>query len=198
MISQEAQDKFWGRIDRSGGTDACWEWIPVRRLKEGKPKGYFMFSADGKMTQGHRIAYTLAKGEIPDGMVVRHACDNPPCVNPNHLRLGTRADNARDARERIKFAKPETRVKRAQGKGDVHYHVWTYRDQGVETRGGATAMFRKSHPFRTKQAAWGFGNRRFGALYAMIMPCKGECCVTAHKCRDYTCPDERMRHNAGG
>jgi len=56
----------------------------------------------------HRVAYVLAKGDIPQGFVVRHTCDTPPCVEPDHLILGVQADNIQDAavQGRYKFAKP--------------------------------------------------------------------------------------------
>jgi hypothetical protein len=48
----------------------------------------------------HVMAYIVAKGSVPPGMVVRHTCDNPPCINPEHLLIGTKADNAADMVER--------------------------------------------------------------------------------------------------
>tara|TARA_R110001606_G_scaffold115974_2_gene244548 strand:- start:697 stop:1032 length:336 start_codon:yes stop_codon:yes gene_type:complete len=61
------------------------------------------------MLRAHRFAYALSKGEIPDGFVVRHTCDNPACCNPDHLILGTQADNIADMykRKRNRKAKGE-------------------------------------------------------------------------------------------
>ena len=63
-------------------------------------RGYGAFWLRGKTIGAHRAAYMFARGDIPDGMLVRHKCDNRPCVNIDHLELGTHADNARDAVER--------------------------------------------------------------------------------------------------
>lgn len=81
-------DRFWSRVDKDG---ACWEWAGARH-----PQGYGVFSAGGRSLRAHRFAFQLANGPIPEGMFVLHSCDNPPCVNPAHLRLGSHADNMRD------------------------------------------------------------------------------------------------------
>lgn len=53
-------------------------------------------SVKGRLEYTHRISYRLFNGLIPEGHAVMHSCDNPPCVNPNHLSTGTQADNRRD------------------------------------------------------------------------------------------------------
>lgn len=72
----------------------CWEWRGNRECG-----GYGRFSMNGKKVKTHRAAYETWVGPIPEGMVVRHMCDNPPCINPEHLKLGTPKDNARDREE---------------------------------------------------------------------------------------------------
>jgi hypothetical protein len=84
-------DRFWSRV-AEGEPDECWEWIGARG-----PQGYGMFQVKIRMARrAHRISYELAHGPIPEGMQVLHRCDNPPCVNPAHLRLGTARDNTYD------------------------------------------------------------------------------------------------------
>jgi hypothetical protein len=84
-----------------GNPDECWPWNGGRY-----PQGYGSFGYsgyDGKKSRNaraHRMSYELYKGSIPDGMEVCHSCDNPPCVNPNHLWLGTRQQNAIDASQK--------------------------------------------------------------------------------------------------
>jgi hypothetical protein len=59
-----------------------------------------MFFLDGRRERAHRASYSLFVGAIPEGMVVRHKCDNPPCVNPRHLQVGTLGDNNQDTWDR--------------------------------------------------------------------------------------------------
>lgn len=73
----------------------CVEWTGAR----GRG-GYGVRSFEGKFWRVHRLAWTQAHGPIPKGLVIRHKCDNPPCYNPDHLILGTHADNVRDKIER--------------------------------------------------------------------------------------------------
>ena len=58
--------------------------------------GYALKSYKGKMYRHHRLVYEQEHGPIPKGMVIMHTCDNPPCINPEHLRLGTHQDNIAD------------------------------------------------------------------------------------------------------
>lgn len=70
---------------------SCWVW------KKSKTKlGYGKASYNGKQITAHRLSFILNKGEIPLGLFVLHKCDNPSCVNPDHLFLGTQSDNIKD------------------------------------------------------------------------------------------------------
>lgn len=63
-------------------------------------RGYGQLVYQNKTRKAHRVSYEIHVGPIPRGMVVRHKCDNPPCVNPAHLEIGTQSDNVSDAVER--------------------------------------------------------------------------------------------------
>lgn len=94
---KDALVRFIEKIDFPVG---CWNW-------EGaiNSRGYGSLSIDGEFEQAHRASYRLFVGAIPSGMCVLHACDNPKCVNPRHLFLGTNQDNVND-----KIAKGRLRV----------------------------------------------------------------------------------------
>ena len=77
--------------------DGCWEWIG-----RNNGVGYGVFSWNGIETYAHRFSWELFQKQTPGQLEVRHSCDNPACVNPKHLVLGTHADNMRDAYNRLR------------------------------------------------------------------------------------------------
>ena len=89
-MNKEQLNRFWEKVDVRGQDD-CWEWLGC---KSGG--GYGNFSINRKSYVASRVMYTLYFDKIPDGMFVSHKCDNPSCVNPNHLFIGTANDNNQD------------------------------------------------------------------------------------------------------
>ena len=88
------KEEFWKGVIKHPG-NGCWEWTGSK-----KESGYGTIVIHGGRYSAHRLSYEMAFGEIPDGLVIRHSCDNPSCVRPNHLLSGTQKDNVADMWER--------------------------------------------------------------------------------------------------
>ena len=105
-------DRFWEKVDRSGPTQPhmespCWVWKGTVTKQ-----GYGHFKAGGRNVRAHRISYEMASGPIPRDTFACHRCDTPSCVRPDHIFIGTPADNTADMRAKQRERHPS---------GDAHH-----------------------------------------------------------------------------
>jgi hypothetical protein len=127
-------NRYWAKVDVREA-DQCWHWLASRNNK-----GYGSFWLDGKLAKAHRVAWELEYGAIPIGQCVCHVCDCSSCVNPNHLWLGTNADNIKDRDQKGRRAPPQgTKNGRAKVTSSDVLQIrelyangaYTYRELGV-------------------------------------------------------------------
>jgi hypothetical protein len=96
------EERFWSHVDKSG---ECWLWTAS---KANKGYGQFVRIHGKSPARAHRFAWELVNGPIPQGLCVLHHCDTPACVRPEHLFLGTKADNNADMRAKGRHATAAT------------------------------------------------------------------------------------------
>lgn len=134
--------RFWEKVDQSGGPDACWIWTAAMY-----PQGYGMYSQNNRTMGAHIYSWELANGPVTDGLYVCHNCpdgDNPACVNPSHLFLGTAGDNVRDCHAKGRAVTP---------KGAEHCRAKLTEDQVRE--------------IRQRYAAGNVSTRQLGKVYGI-------------------------------
>lgn len=97
-MTKSPADRFWTKVEK---TDECWLWTGATN-----DSGYGVVRVGSgpsrRMARAHRASYEMAYGPIPDGRMVCHRCDNPPCVRPDHLFLGDCADNLGDMARKLR------------------------------------------------------------------------------------------------
>jgi len=161
-FTPEQEQKFWSKVDKSGGNDACWLWTA------GKVNGgYGQFSLNGEVALSHRAAWIITNGQIPNDVsngriLVCHRCDVPTCCNPNHLFLGTYSDNARDR---------ENKNRGNHAKGDSNgSRKYPERLRRGESHGRAKLSATQVIEIRTRYAAGGIFHRELAAYFGVSTP----------------------------
>lgn len=116
-LAERRATAFWSKVQK---TEGCWLWTAFQA------RGYGRVAIGGRQSTGaHRVAWTLTNGLIPAGMHICHACDNPRCVRPDHLFLGTAINNAVDR---------ERKGRRLAPKGSKHANAKLVEKQVVEIK----------------------------------------------------------------
>jgi predicted DNA-binding protein YlxM (UPF0122 family) len=100
---QHIIDRFWSKVKFPEDIDDCWIWISS--FKTNSKESYGQFGLLGKLQLSHRFAYEYYNGLIPNGLLVLHDCDNPSCVNPNHLYTSDQLQNMKDRNNKERQAK---------------------------------------------------------------------------------------------
>lgn len=104
--TQTREEAFWSKLNKDGPTishmdSPCWIWSSCKDMN-----GYGRFNINRTTISAHRASWILHNGPIPHGLFICHRCDNPSCVNPSHLFLGTHADNMRDMQSKGRGVHP--------------------------------------------------------------------------------------------
>ena len=116
------EDRFWQKVEKNEG---CWIWTGSK-----SKLGYGYFQINNKTKYAHRVSKELRHGSIAEGLVVCHKCDNPSCVNPDHLFIGTMKDNMLD-----KMKKGRGRNNNTDKTHCIHGHEFTPENTKITYRG---------------------------------------------------------------
>ncbi len=140
------RERFMEKV--AAESDGCWTWVA-----ETNDEGYgkFYWDAEEPKTLAHRASWRLFRGPIPQGLHVLHHCDNPPCVRPDHLFLGTPKDNSVDCVNKDRLITPRRLARTAKG----------------ERHGMAKLTAPEVEEIRRRYAAGGVGQKRLAAEFGV-------------------------------
>ncbi len=97
------EEEFWSNVLKSGSGNDCWIWMAAKN-----EHGYGLLNWHGHMWKAHRVSYELSRGPIQEGKFILHHCDVPACVRPDHLFIGTQADNIKDMQSKGRMRNQNT------------------------------------------------------------------------------------------
>lgn len=144
--TEEYISAFWSKV-KIGNPDECWEWQGGKTASGG----YGKYGSHKQNILAHRFSWELTNGKIPDSLFVLHKCDNPGCVNPNHLFVGTQQDNVTDR---------ELKMRGNQPKGEKH--------------GMARLSFSQVNEIRQRYASGTISQSELGKEYGVTQPMIGK------------------------
>lgn len=127
MITDALIKSFWAKVDKTGD---CWLWTASTA---GKGYGQIKVPGTRRQVYAHRLSYELHCGPVLKGLAVLHRCDTPRCVNPKHLFLGTKGDNATDMQRKGRHLYGERNAKHRLTEADVHA-IFDLLDTGMTQR----------------------------------------------------------------
>ena len=111
------EERFWSKVDKNGPVPIhcpelgqCWLWTGSKTVSGN----YGQINVSGRPVRANRFSWVLHNGPIPEGLYVLHYCDNPPCVRPNHLFLGSHDDNLLDMKNKGRAGAPHSKLTATQ------------------------------------------------------------------------------------
>lgn len=144
------EERFWPNVDVS---DGCWNWTGT---KMGNGYGAIPKCKGGRVTGAHRFSWYIHNGEWPPkGMVVMHSCDNPSCVRPDHLSIGTQSENIKQCvdRGRHKPFRPEKKEECKNGHPYTEENTQYVMSRGLKVRRCRTCKNEASMRWKVKNNA---------------------------------------------
>lgn len=111
VLTEKLLKRFWDKVDKHA-PNGCWEWTAANSGGKRPYGQFFILNPDGsrQLYQAHRVSWLIQHGSIPSSNIdLCHKCDNPKCVNPSHLFLGSRKENMEDCKRKGRNSPPPVR-----------------------------------------------------------------------------------------